>query len=95
MNNNIINMKINDLARILRIASHRIASHKIALKHLENSAAYVSPHHIFIPCGTEYNKLRLIRDFCYYISPHTVGTWRAASLHPSNRKLQFKIMFNN
>ena len=30
-------MKINDLARILRIASHRIASHKkFALKHLEN-----------------------------------------------------------
>lgn len=40
-------MKINDLARILRIASHRI---KIALKHLENSAFEPLKYDIS-PCG--------------------------------------------
>ncbi len=45
-------MKINNLAQYLRIASHRIASHKkITLNHLKNKAAKQLLNNIEIPCG--------------------------------------------
>ena len=58
------------MARILRIASHRIASHRIntPLRHLENTTAFEPPRHILIPCGTEYENIPPCKGFFVLLS---------------------------
>ena len=72
------------MALILRIASHRIASHRIniPIKHLEKSAATAPPrHHILIPCGTEHKNLRPARDFLHFCRPRLKPSPEGASAY--------------
>ena len=68
------------MARILRIASHRI---NIPIKHLENTAAFkpLCYNNIIIPCGTEHKNLRPARDFLHSCRPRLKPSPEGASAY--------------